>query len=59
MLFNLLGFGIKTAFNVFKTHQETKQFEAIAGRRHAERMATGELEYKKVVGNQQDTSWKD
>ena len=59
MWFNLLGFGIKTAFKVFKTHQETKQFEAIAGRRHAERMATGELEYKKVVGNQQDTSWKD
>jgi uncharacterized ion transporter superfamily protein YfcC len=59
MLFDLLGFGIKAAWDVFKTKQQTKRLEALAEQKHTEKMLTGEIEYKKVLGSQHDTSWKD
>ncbi len=59
MLFDLLGFGIKAAWDVFKTKQQTKRLEALAEQKHTEKMLTGEIEYKKVLGSQHDASWKD
>lgn len=58
-LFNLLGFGVKAAWDVFKTRQQTKRLEALAEQKHMEKMLTGEVEYKKIIGSQHDTSWKD
>ena len=58
-LFNLLGFGIKAAWDVFKTRQQTKRLEALAEQKHMEKMLTGEIEFKKTIGSQHDTSWKD
>jgi|TARA_B100001013_G_scaffold20917_1_gene11734 uncharacterized ion transporter superfamily protein YfcC len=58
-LFNLLGFGIKAAWDVFKTRQQTKRLEALAEQKHMEKMLTGEIEFKKTIGSQHDKSWKD
>ena len=40
-LFNLLGFGIKAAWDVFKTRQQTKRLEALAEQKAHGEMLTG------------------
>ena len=53
MWLNLLGMAIKTGADVYKKKQETKSFEALAERNHAEKMARGEIEFQKnVIDNQ-------
>ena len=58
MWLNLLGMAIKTGADVYKKKQETKSFEALAERNHAEKMARGEIEYQKAVINNQ-SGYKD
>ena len=58
-ILNLLSFGIKTAANIYQTKKETKQLEAIAEKKHVERIIKGEVEYKKAVIASNDNGWKD
>ena len=39
MMWNLLGMGIKTGFQIYKNKNETKKLESIAEMKHMERMA--------------------
>ena len=58
MWLNLLGMAIKTGADVYKKKQETKSFEALAERNHAEKMAMGEIEYQKAIIDNQ-SGYKD
>lgn len=58
-ILNLLSFGIKTAANIYQTKKETKELEAIAEKKHVERIIKGEVEYKKAVITSNDNGWKD
>jgi len=59
MWLNLLGMGLKTAGKLYSDKQKTK--EALSGARllHAEKMRTGEIEYKGKVFEHQKGDWKD
>jgi hypothetical protein len=59
MIWNLLGMGIKTGFQIYKNKNETKKLESLAEMKHMERMATGQIEYKRAVMNNQNQGWKD
>ena len=59
MWFNLLGMAVKTGAEVFTKRQETKRLEALAERNYMERVANGELEYKKAVMANNQQGWKD
>jgi len=59
MWFNLLSMGIKTASHLYKNKQTTKQLISDAQMRHAEKMSTGEIEYKAKVIESNDNGWKD
>ena len=59
MWFNLLGMAVKTGAEVFTKKQETKRLEALAERNYMERVANGELEYKKAVMANNQQGWKD
>jgi hypothetical protein len=59
MWFNLLSMGIKTGAHLYKNRQITKQLMSDAQMRHAEKMSTGEIEYKAKVIESNDKGWKD
>ena len=59
MWFNLLSMGVKTASHIYQNKQRTKQLMSDAQMRHAEKMSTGEIEYKAKVIESNDTGWKD
>ena len=59
MWFNLLSIGIKTASHLYKNKQTTKQLMSDARMRHAEKMSTGEIEYKAKVIESNDQGYKD
>lgn len=59
MWFNLLSMGIKTASHIYQNKQRTKQLMSDAQMRHAEKMSTGEIEYKAKVIESNDKGWKD
>ena len=55
----LLPSGIKLGMEIMKNKQNTKRLESVAEMKHMERMATGELEYKQAVMNNNQQGWKD
>ena len=59
MWFNLLSMGVKTASHLYKNKQTTKQLMSDARMRHAEKMSTGEIEYKAKVIESNDQGYKD
>ena len=59
MWFNLLSMGVKTASHIYQNKQRTKQLMSDAQMRHAEKMSTGEIEYKAKVIESNDKGWKD
>ena len=59
MWLNLLSMGIKTASHLYKNKQTTKQLMSDARMRHAEKMSTGEIEYKAKVIESNDQGYKD
>jgi len=59
MWFNLLSMGVKTASHIYQNKQRTKQLMTDARMRHAEKMSTGESEYKAKVIESNDKGWKD
>jgi len=59
MWFNLLSMGVKTASHIYQNKQRTKQLMSDAQMRHAEKMSTGEIEYKAKIIESNDKGWKD
>ena len=55
----LLPSGIKLGMEIMKNKQNTKRLESVAEMKHMERMASGELEYKKAVISNNQQGWKD
>ena len=51
--------GIKTGAHLYKNRQITKQLMSDAQMRHAEKMSTGEIEYKAKVIESNDQGYKD
>ena len=50
---------IKTGMSIASNRRRTKALESVAEMKHAERMANGELEYKKAVIQNNQQGWKD
>ena len=50
---------IKTGMSIASNRRRTKELESVAEMKHAERMANGELEYKKAVIQNNQQGWKD
>ena len=59
LLTKLLPTGIKVGMEIVKNRQQTKRLESVAEIKHMERMASGELEYKKAVIQNNQQGWKD
>jgi len=59
ILAKLLPTGIKVGMEIVKNRQNTRRLESVAEMKHMERMATGELEYKQAVMNNNQQGWKD
>ena len=54
----LLPSGIKLGMEIMKNKQNTKRLESVAEMKHMERMASGELEYKRAVIQNNQQGWK-
>ena len=50
---------IKTGMKIATNRRKVKELESIAEMNHAQRMADGQIEYKKAVMNNQNQGWKD
>ena len=50
---------IKTGMSIASNRRKTKELESVAEMKHAERMASGELEYKRAVITNNQQGWKD
>jgi|TARA_E500000318_G_scaffold91949_1_gene90382 uncharacterized ion transporter superfamily protein YfcC len=50
---------IKTGMSIATNRRKTRELESVAEMKHAERMASGELEYKKAVITNNQQGWKD
>ena len=50
---------IKTGMSIASNRRRTKELESVAEMKHAERMATGEIEYQKAVIANNQQGWKD
>jgi hypothetical protein len=59
MWLNLLGLGIKTGAKIYANNKATKVLESEAKRKHYEKMASGEIEYRGQILNSQDKGFKD
>ena len=59
MWLKLLSMGIKTGSHLYQNRQKTKMLMSYAERLHAEKLANGELEYKKEIIQSNDKGWKD
>lgn len=59
MWWNLIPTIFKTGAEIYKNHKQSELLESEAERRYYERMAKGEIEYQRDVGDQQDKTWKD
>ena len=59
LLTKLLPSGIKLGMEIMKNIQNTRRLESVAEMKHMERMATGELEYKQAVMQNNQQGWKD
>jgi uncharacterized ion transporter superfamily protein YfcC len=56
---NLLGMAMKTGAHIYKNRQESKRLMSDAQRLHAQKMASGEIEYQTLIKTDQQQSWKD
>ena len=59
MWLSAIKLAINAGSHVYKQRQKTKMLMADAESKHAERLASGELEYTKLIKNDQQNSWKD
>lgn len=59
MWWNIIPTVFKTGAEIYKNHKQSELLESEAERRYYERMAKGEIEYQRDVGDLQDKTWKD
>ena len=59
LLTKLLPTGIKVGMEIVKNRQNTRRLESVAEMKNMERMASGELEYKRAVIQNNQQGWKD
>ena len=50
---------IKTGMSIASNKRKAKELESIAEMNHAQKMADGQIEFKKAVMNNQNQGWKD
>ena len=50
---------IRTGMKIAANRRQAKEYESLAEMKHAERMANGELEYKKKIIENNNQGWKD
>ena len=50
---------IKTGMSIAANRRKAKELESVAEMNHAQKMADGQIEYKKAVMNNQNQGWKD
>ena len=59
MWLNAASMLFKAGSHIYKNRQQTKMLMSDAERLHAERLAKGEIEYKKEIIASNDKGWKD
>ena len=59
MWFSAIKLAVQAGSHIYKQRQKTKMLMADAESRHAEKLANGELEYKKEIIASNDKGWKD
>ena len=59
MWFSALKLGLKAATHIYKKKQETKMLMSDAQAKHAQKMASGELEYSGKLLEARQSDWKD
>jgi hypothetical protein len=59
MWWSIIPTVIKTGTEIYKNHKQSELLESEAERRYFERMARGEIEYKRDVYEDQHKGWKD
>ena len=59
MWLNVLSAGLKAGSHIYKKRQETKMMMANAQAKHAEKMASGEIEYSGKLLEARQSDWKD
>ena len=57
--FSALKLGLNAATHIYKKKQETKMMMANAQAKHAEKMASGEIEYSGKLLEARQSDWKD
>ena len=50
---------IKTGISIASNRRKAKELESVAEMNHAQKMADGQIEFKKAVMNNQNQGWKD
>ena len=50
---------IKTGMSIATNKRKAKELESVAEMNHAQKMADGQIEFKKAVMNNQNQGWKD
>ena len=58
-MWSLISLALKTGADVYKNRRRSKALESAAERRYFERMAAGDIDYKKAVMDNQQAGWKD
>ena len=56
---NILTSAFKVGTHLYQNRQKTKMLMSDAQMRHAEKMSTGEIEYKAKIIESNDKGWKD
>jgi len=59
MILDVLKLAVGAGTHIMKNRQKRKMLESDAAMLHAEKMATGEIEYQKAVRVSNDQGWKD
>ena len=59
MWLNIISGAFKVGAHVMKNRQQTKMLISDAERVHAQKMASGEVEYQKAIMNNNNQGWKD
>ena len=59
MWLSAIKLAINAGSHVYKQRQQTKMLMADAETKHAQKLAAGELEYKKEIIKSNDQGWKD
>ena len=59
MILDVLKLAVGAGTHIMKNRQKRKMLESDAAMLHAEKMASGEIEYQQVVRQSNDKGWKD